>query len=129
MGFFLSVVSGVLIILQGTLRVVRGRWALSLGIGEFRRHSLGSSALIILGVDTIALGIVVFVGAYLILKGWEREGAITVIAFSVLSIFTGGGYYVGLILGVIGGAIVLSKLYPLKAPRKKILMDLSFLLG
>jgi hypothetical protein len=65
------------------------------------------------------LGIIIFIGGYLILKGWEREGAITVVAFSVLSIFTGGGYFVGLILGVIGGAIVLSKLYPLKAPKRK----------
>jgi hypothetical protein len=106
----LSLVSSVLIILQGVLRVVRGEWALFLGIGEFRRHSLGHTSLVIIGLVTVVVGVAILLGALLISKGRAKEGAITVIAFSVLSIFTGGGFLVGLILGVIGGALVLSKI-------------------
>jgi hypothetical protein len=119
MGYIISVVSGVLIIIQGAVRVVLGRWSallgrwvrwlLFLGIGEFRRYSLSFASLTILGVVTIVLGVVVLIGALLIRKGRAREGAVTVLAFAVLSVFTGGGYIAGLILGVIGGAIVLSK--------------------
>lgn len=105
----LSIVSSALILLQGVLRAVRGQWALFLGIGEFRRHSLGHISLVILGIVTIVVGVVILLGAILISKGRAKEGAITVVAFSVLSIFTGGGFLIGLILGVIGGALVLSK--------------------
>jgi hypothetical protein len=119
MGYIISVVSGVLIVLQGVVRVVLGRWpalfgrwvrwVLFLGIGEFRRYSLSFASLTLLGVITIVLGIVILIGALLIRKGRAKEGAVTVLAFSVLSVFTGGGYIAGLILGVIGSAIVLSK--------------------
>jgi membrane-anchored glycerophosphoryl diester phosphodiesterase (GDPDase) len=99
--------------------MVRGQWALELGIGEFRRHLLGHAALVVLGAVTMVLGIIIIIGALLISKGLEREGAVTVIAFSVLSIFTGGGYLVGLIIGVIGGAVVLSKTQSPKMSEKR----------
>jgi hypothetical protein len=53
----------------------------------------------------------VVLGSILLIKpGREREGGITVIAFSMLSILSGGGYYMaGLILGVVGGALALSQ--------------------
>ncbi len=117
MGFILSVVSGVLILMQGTFRVVRGQWALELGIGEFRRHALGGTDLRVLGIMTVVVGAVILLGAYLMrASGRERMGAITVLVFSTLSISTGGGYLVGLILGVVGSAIVLINLSPKPAP-------------
>src|SRR5512138_971856 len=107
-GFVLSLVSGALITLQGLLVVIRTQWGLELGLGEFRRHALRGIDFKVLGIVTIILGIVVLFGAYLLRKpGREREGGITVIAFSVLTIFTGGGYLVGVLLGVIGGAVAL----------------------
>jgi hypothetical protein len=109
-GYGLTIVSGALILLQGILQIVRGQWALELGIGELRRRSLHHISWTVLGVVTIVIAVVIFAGAFLISKGREREGAITVVAFSVLSIFTGGGYLAGLILGVIGGALVLSEI-------------------
>ncbi len=109
-GFVLSLLSGVLIVLQGVFLVIRSRLILELGLGAIRRHSLDAREFGILGVLTVVLGLIVILGAWLLCNSKnERQGAVTVIAFSALSIFTGGGYLVGLLLGVIGGALVLSK--------------------
>jgi hypothetical protein len=117
--FVLSVVSGVLILLQGTLRVIRTQWGLELGIGELRRRSLGGTDFKILGIVSILLGVVVIIGALLLRKpDRTRQGGITVIAFSVLSIFAGGGFIAGLILGVVGGALALSS-YKLNQQQSK----------
>ncbi len=106
-GFILSIVSGALITIQGALHIIRTQWALELGLGELRRHSLRGIDIKVLGIVTLILGIMVLVGAFLIRSGRVREGGITVIVFSVLTIFAGGGYFVGVILGVIGGALAL----------------------
>ncbi len=117
-GFILSIVSGALFTIQGLLHVIRTQWALELGLGELRRHSLRGIDFKVLGIVTIILGIVVLLGAYLLRKpGRERQGGITVIALSVLSIFTGGGYLVGVLLGVIGGALALTHYQPKEPPK------------
>ena len=114
--FVLSIVSGTLILLQGALRVIRSQWGLELGIGELRRPSLGGLDFKVLGIVSIVLGVMVILGALLLNKpDRARQGGITVIAFSVLSIFAGGGYLAGLILGVVGGALALSHYPPQKA--------------
>ncbi len=117
-GFILSVVSGILISIQGALRIIRSQWGLELGLGELGRRSLHGIDYKVLGTMTLILGIMVLLGAFLMrIKGREREGGITVIAFSVLTIFAGGGYLAGVILGVIGGAYELSHYQP--APNLK----------
>ena len=65
-GFILSIVSGVLIILQGALRIARAEWGLELGLGELRRHSLMGIDFKVLGAASVILGVMVLVGAYLI---------------------------------------------------------------
>ena len=111
--FILSIVSGILIVLQGTLRFIRNQWGLELGIGEFRRSVVHGSGFRIISLVTVLLGIVVLFGAFLIRRnGRTRNGGITVIAFSLLSIMSGGGYLAGLILGVIGGALAISEQLP-----------------
>jgi hypothetical protein len=110
MAFILSVVSGALILLQGALRIIRSQWGLELGIGELRKPVLEGLDYKVLGVISVVLGVVVILGA-LLLRNPERArmGGITVIAFSALSILAGGGYLAGLIMGVVGGALALSK--------------------
>ena len=108
-GFILSVVSGILISVQGALHIIRTQWALELGLGEFQRRSLHGIDFKVLGIVTLVLGIVVLLGAFLMrYPGRQREAGITVIAFSTLTIMAGGGYLAGAVLGVIGGAIELS---------------------
>ncbi|HTY74992.1 MAG TPA: hypothetical protein VMD05_05435 [Candidatus Nanoarchaeia archaeon] len=116
-GFILSLVSGAIIILQGVLHIFRARWGLELGLGEFRRHALVGADFKVLGSASIILGVMVLVGAYLIHIGRVKEGAITVIAFSALTIVVGGGYLVGLVLGVIGGALAFTHYKPKEKPK------------
>jgi hypothetical protein len=117
-GFILSTVSGVLITLQGALHIVRAQWGLELGLGELRRHSLIGIDLKLLGTASVILGVMVLIGAYLIhTQGRVREGAITVIAFSALTIVVGGGYLIGVILGVVGGALAFSHYQPKEKPK------------
>ena len=119
MAFVISIASGVLILLQGSLHVIRRQWGLELGLGELRRHSLGGTDYKIIGIISIVLGVMVILGALLLRKPARlREGGITVLAFSVLSVLGGGGFLAGLILGVVGAAIALSH-YPLLQPELK----------
>jgi hypothetical protein len=117
-GFILSTVSGVLITIQGVLHIVRAQWGLELGLGELRRHSLIGIDLKVLGAASIILGVMVLIGAYLIhTLSRVREGAITVIAFSALTIVVGGGYLIGVVLGVVGGALAFSHYQPKQDPK------------
>ena len=117
-GFVLSIVSGIVISVQGSLQIIRSQWGLELGLGEFRRHSLHGVDFKVLGIVTLILGVMVLLGAFLMrIQGREREGGVTVIAFSVLTIFAGGGYFIGVILGVIGGAFALSHYQPRPKPK------------
>jgi len=60
-------------------------------------------------VGTI-FAILVIIGAILIyMPGKEVIGGILVLIFSILSIVIGGGFLIGLILGIIGGALGLAK--------------------
>ncbi len=112
--FVLSAASGSLILLQGALRIIRSQWGLELGIGEFRKHTLAGLDYKILGIASIVVGLVVIFGAFLAKSpNFARQGGITIVTFSVLSIVAGGGFIAGLILGVIGGALALSS-YPLQ---------------
>jgi hypothetical protein len=106
-GFILSIISGALVALQGLLHIIRSQWGLELGLGELRRHSLRGIDIKVLGIVTLILGIMILLGALLMRSGRVREGAITVIAFSILTISAGGGYFIGVILGVIGGTLAL----------------------
>ena len=110
--FILSIVSGILIVSQGTLRFIRNQWCLELGIGEFRRSMVHGSGFRIISIVTVILGIIVLFGALLMRNGRTIDGGTIVIAFSALSIMSGGGYLAGLILGVIGGALAISEQIP-----------------
>jgi hypothetical protein len=107
--FILSLVSGILLLVQGSLRVIRTQWGFELGLGELRRHALASFDFKLLGIVSIILGIMVVLGSLLIKFNRKREGGITVIAFTALSILSGGGYYAALILGLLGGVLAVSE--------------------
>jgi len=109
-GFALSLVAGILILLQGIVRLVRTQWIMEFGMDEFRRRIFGEVLATTLGIIAVVFGIIVIIGAYLIYQlGKEVVGGILVIVFSAVSIFTGGGYLIGLILGIVGGALGLAQ--------------------
>jgi hypothetical protein len=110
--FALSLVAGILILIQGIVRLLQSRALEILGIeDEIRRRVLAGIALHIVGAITVAFGILIIVGAVLLYQlGKETAGGIIVLVFSLLSILTFGVVgLVGLILGIMGAALALAK--------------------
>ena len=106
-GFIISLIAGVLILINGLMFVVLAEFIESLG-GALPIFVEGIFAT--LAAIGVILAILVIIGAILIcMPGKEIIGGILVIIFSILSIFIGGGFLIGLILGIIGGALGLAK--------------------
>ena len=58
----------------------------------------------------LIFGIIVLIGTWMMMKpGKETAGGIIVLIFSILSIIIGGGFLIGMILGIVGGALALAK--------------------
>ncbi len=57
----------------------------------------------------IILGIIVIIGAIMLYRNPDQKTGwgIAVLIVSIISIFIGGGFLIGLILGIIGGALAL----------------------
>ena len=109
LGFAFSSVGAILIFLRGLIRIIRGDIFSFVGSDEIRRRFLVGIELNILGGIAIAFAIIIIVGAILIYNHMEIAGGALVIVFSLLSIFVGSGWLIGLILGVIGGVLALFK--------------------
>ncbi len=109
-GFVFSVVSAIIILAQGIVRIFRGEAAALLASDEVRQRILAGLRLEIVGTIAIVFAVLILVGAYLIyITQTTTAGGIIVIIFAALSILTGGGWLIGLILGVIGGILGLLK--------------------
>jgi len=99
-----------LILIQGLVRIFRGAAITFLGSDEIRRRILVGLALTIVGAIAVVFAILVIIGALLIYNpGTQVVGGVIVIIFSALSIIVGGGWLIGLILGIIGGVLCLIK--------------------
>jgi hypothetical protein len=109
LGFGFSIVGAILILLRGLFRVTIGDFITFFGSDEVRHRFLAGIALNIIGGIAILFAVLIIVGAYLIYTGMAMYGGVIVLIFSVLSIFVGSGWLIGLILGVIGGILALAK--------------------
>lgn len=110
--FASSLVAGILILIQGIVRLLQSRALEISGIeDEIRRRILAGIALHIVGAIAVVFGILIVVGAVLLHQpGKETAGGIIVLVFSTLSILTFGVVgLAGLILGIIGAALALAK--------------------
>jgi hypothetical protein len=110
--FALSLVAGILILIQGIVRSLQGRALDISGVeDEIRRRILAGIAFQVVGVIAIVFGIIIIVGAVMLYQlGQEVAGGLIVLLFSLLSILTFGVIgLVGLILGVIGAALAFKK--------------------
>lgn len=103
-GFIVSLIAGILILINALVFI---------GLASlFEELGLGFATGIIAGFAAVGLifAVLVIVGAVLIyMPGKEIIGGILVLIFSILSLFIGGGFLIGLILGIIGGALGLAK--------------------
>lgn len=112
-GFVLSLIAGVFIVLNAAL--------LSLAhVFAFFYFAIHSSTMwskmftltpwlpLFLSVFGALCGALVLLGSYYLYKGRNTLGGVLVLVFSVLSLPIGGGFIIGFLLGVIGGALALA---------------------
>jgi hypothetical protein len=110
--FALSLAAGLLIFIQGIVRLVQGRALEISGIeDEIRRRVLAGMAVHLVGAIAVVFGILIIVGAILLYQlGKVATGGLIVLMFSLLSILTFGVIgLVGMVLGIIGAVLALTK--------------------
>lgn len=107
-GFILSLIAGIIILIVAIF-VYAGLG--SLGLEVVFDIIFGAGSFDVLFALGFLWGILVIVGAALLLIGKTTVGGILVILFSILSLFSlaVGGLIIGLILGIIGGALGIAK--------------------
>jgi hypothetical protein len=107
-GFVISIIAAILILLNALLvGVALTMLDIFMAMMPF---PIATGMIVVWATAGIIFGIIVLVGAIMIYRpGREMVGGILVIIFSILSIIIGGGFIIGLILGIIGGALGLAK--------------------
>ena len=109
LGFAFSLAGAILILLRGIVRIVVGDVITFFGSDLVRHRFLAGAALNVLVGLAVLFAVLILAGAYLIYSGMEVTGGVIVIVFSLLSIFVGSGWLIGLVLGLIGGILALLK--------------------
>lgn len=108
-GFVLSLIGGILILIYALMVISAGSELTAMleqmGFGDVTGLL---NMLLALGVLS---GFLVIIGALLIyMPGKEVIGGVVVLIFSLLSVLGGGGFYfIGTILGIIGGILGIMK--------------------
>jgi len=115
----ISLIGGIIITLGGVLFVAVSAFVLpSLNYGTLAvPHNLPASAVPglvsgfvgMIGVFGLVSGAIVLVSSVMLLtgKGQRRTWSVLILVFSVLSLFGLGGFLVGAVLGIVGGALAL----------------------
>ena len=105
--FVLSLIAGVLIVICGLGYAVLGAICGSLASMAPGGGGAGAAIFIYMALGLIS-GVIVIVGAVMINKAEPdkvKKGSILVVVFSIVSLVSGGGFYIGTILGIIGGVL------------------------
>ena len=101
-GFILSVIAGILVILNAAALLAPGFYAMWVGV-FFWLPALGPASLsFAIGV---IIGLILVIGSILMLLGYGTIGSIVVFPLAVLSLIIGGGFVAGFVLGVLGGIL------------------------
>ncbi|MEO3993529.1 MAG: DUF4064 domain-containing protein [Desulfurococcaceae archaeon TW002] len=119
--FILSLISGILVIITALIMFIVASMFGSM-TDKFPRMphlpELIGAWITIIGFVGLIFGILILVGAVMIYSGEPgkvKTGSILVLIFSILSLFTvGGGFFIGFILGLIGGILGLIWKPPVK---------------
>jgi Family of unknown function (DUF6114) len=109
--FTLSLIAGILILSNTVLLGVAARWFP--GMIPTLPGSSANDTTVLYRLTAVGLifGILVLLGAIMLhfkpvnKKAW----GIMILVFSIPSVITGGGFLIGFILGIIGGALALSR--------------------
>jgi hypothetical protein len=108
--FAFLLAGGILILFQG---IIYGLITIYAGIGVATIYGAGfwGGLIAMLGVVLILFGVILIKGAFMVGTGEPdkvRSGSIIGIIFGALSIFFGGGFYIGFILSIVGGILGLT---------------------
>ena len=113
--YILSLIAGILILLGGLAEAAEAAFVGSALLGLFPGIAI---LLIVLGVIALIFGLVVLYGALQLkshpqsARGW----GILILIFSLISFIGGGGFFIGAILGIIGGILAMVWSPPAPAP-------------
>jgi hypothetical protein len=118
--FVLSLIGGIFILIASILSMIITVFGLLGSAFSFILFfGMIGGLLIILGIVGFIFAILVIIGTAMINSGVPhgvRTGGIPVLIFSILSLLTsGGGFFIGFILGLVGGILALVW-KPSKAP-------------
>ena len=122
--FIVSLVGGLIVFIASLVNLV---WFLSGaanfgGFGNFMRGAMGgyhgfmgsygtsNSFLAGISVAGLVCGVIILIGAIMLKVDPHQSNiwAIVIIAFSLVSFVGMGGYFIGAVLGIVGGAFVLA---------------------
>jgi hypothetical protein len=98
-GFFLSLLSGILVILNGAFLLVPKFYALWSSIFWWL-PSIGPIYGFIIG---LIIGLVLVFGSIIMLMGNGAIADVLIFPFAVFSLIIGGGFVAGMILGIVAG--------------------------
>ena len=101
-GFILSVIAGILVILNAAALLAPGFYAMWVGV-FFWLPALGPASLAF--AIGVIIGLILVIGSILMLLGYGTIGSIVVFPLAVLSLIIGGGFVAGFVLGVLGGIL------------------------
>ena len=101
-GFILSVIAGILVILNAAALLAPGFYSMWIGV-FFWLPALGTASLAF--AIGVIIGLILVIGSILMLLGYGTIGSIVVFPMAVLSLILGGGFVAGFVLGVLGGIL------------------------
>ncbi len=115
--FVLSLIGGIIIIAGSLIMAFLSAFGTpfgtyyGMGPGMMRGFGMGSGWYLPFSLIALAFGIVVLIGALMLNNARPAENmtwGIVVLVFSIASFIGMGGYVIGAILGIAGGAIAIS---------------------
>lgn len=105
--FVVSLIGGILILIEGLVLSSLGAVCGSLASIAPGGAPIGAALFLYMSIGLIC-GILVLIGAVMINTvnpSRVKTGSIIVLIFSIVSFFSGGGFFIGMILGIVGGIL------------------------
>lgn len=103
-GFMLSLIAGILIIINAAALLSNSFYTMWAGIFPWITYFGAFPPWVLVAIGLI-LGIVVAIGSVLMVLGYGTIGAVVVFPAAVISLIIGGGFIAGFILGIVGGIL------------------------
>jgi len=104
-GFILSMIAGILIILNAAALLATSFYNLWVGVFFWIPVIDASPTHSLIFIIGAIIGLILVIGSVLMLLGYGTIGSIVVFPLAVLSLIIGGGFVAGFVLGVLGGIL------------------------